>query len=138
MKVFIAVATGATGKQLVRQLLQRCHQMVAVIWSTARVSENLRTNDRLQLIQASLLDLNEPVSTRQKIVVSIMRTLFPPQADNEKAADFLRTEIGQDDPTIEWAAVRPDSLVDETSVTEYTIYPSPIPSRSRRCAAPHA
>ena len=29
---------------------------------------------------------------------------------------------------IEWAAVRPDSLINEELVTEYDIYPSPIRS----------
>ncbi|MCB2213828.1 SDR family oxidoreductase [bacterium] len=199
MKIFVAGATGATGKLLVRQLLQRGQQVVAVVRSTARVPEDLRANDNLQLIQASLLDLSdadlaqyvagcnavasclghnmtfkgmygkprrlvtdaarrlcqaikanrpdspvkyilmntagnsnrdldEPVSNHQKMVVGIMKAVLPPQADNEKAADFLRTEIGQDDPLIKWAAVRPDSLIDEEAVTEYTVYPSPIRS----------
>jgi len=48
--------------------------------------------------------------------------------DNEKAADFLRTGIGQDDRVIEWAAVRPDNLIDESEVTEYDLHPSPTRS----------
>ena len=48
--------------------------------------------------------------------------------DNEKAADYLRTQIGKDDSQIEWAVVRPDSLIDETAVNEYKIYPSPTRS----------
>ena len=44
------------------------------------------------------------------------------------AADYLRTDIGQNDQNIEWVAVRPDSLVDEEAVSKYEVYPSPIRS----------
>jgi len=43
-------------------------------------------------------------------------------------ADYLRTGIGQNHPTIEWAAVRPDGLTDEDEVTPYDVHPSPIRS----------
>ncbi len=48
--------------------------------------------------------------------------------DNEKAADYLRTQIGQNDPYITWAAVRPDGLINGETVTDYEIYPSPTRS----------
>jgi hypothetical protein len=48
--------------------------------------------------------------------------------DNEQAADYLPTQIGQDEGTIEWAAVRPDRLIDRDEVTEYEVHPSPIRS----------
>ena len=32
-----------------------------------------------------------------------MRLLLPPHVDNEQAADYLRTEIGQRDDAVEWA-----------------------------------
>lgn len=73
-------------------------------------------------------DLLEPVSFTEKIATGLMRILLPPQVDNEKAADFLRVEIGQNDNEVEWAAVRPDSLTNEDEVTAYEIYPSPIRS----------
>ncbi|MEZ4638241.1 MAG: NAD(P)H-binding protein [Caldilineaceae bacterium] len=73
-------------------------------------------------------DLNEPASPAEKIVLGLLRRLLPPQADNEAAADYLRTQIGQDDPVIEWVAVRPDSLIDEDEVTEYTVHASPTTS----------
>lgn len=74
------------------------------------------------------LDVVEQISFKQKCVMSLLRWLVPPHADNEQAADYLRTEIGQSDPEIEWIAVRPDGLVDKTMVSEYTVYPSPIKS----------
>ena len=73
-------------------------------------------------------DLREPISFGQKFVIGLLRLMLPPHVDNEQAADYLRTRIGQNDPVIEWAAVRPDSLIDEETVSEYEIYPSPIRS----------
>ena len=73
-------------------------------------------------------DLDESLSFGEKLATSLLRLVLPPHADNEHAADYLRVKIGQDDPIIEWAAVRPDNLIDEGDVTEYEIHPSPIRS----------
>ena len=73
-------------------------------------------------------DLNEPISIAQKCVIGLLRLLLPPHVDNEKAADYLRTEISQNNEFIEWTAVRPDDLNDEDKVTDYEIHPSPIRS----------
>jgi len=73
-------------------------------------------------------DLDEPISFAQKCVIGLLRLFVPPHADNEDAADYLRTEIGQSDHAIEWTAVRPDGLIDYESVTEYDLYASPIRS----------
>jgi hypothetical protein len=67
----------------------------------------------------------------------------PPHRDNETAADYLRTKIGQNDTEIEWAAVRPDSLFDEDEVSDYELHPSPIrsaifnPGRTSRINVAH-
>ncbi|WOD43201.1 NAD(P)-dependent oxidoreductase [Hwangdonia lutea] len=55
-------------------------------------------------------DLNEPISFAQKCVIGLLRLLLPPHVDNEKAADYLRTQVGQNNNFIEWVAVRPDGL----------------------------
>lgn len=73
-------------------------------------------------------DLDEPISMGEKIVIGLLRLLLPPHVDNEKAAEFLRTDIGPNDPVIEWVAVRPDNLIDEDEVSNYEIHPSPIRS----------
>ncbi len=73
-------------------------------------------------------DLNEPISLAQKFVIGLLRLLLPPHIDNEQAADYLRTEIGQNDKYIQWVAVRPDGLINENEVTKYETYPSPIRS----------
>ncbi len=70
-------------------------------------------------------DLNEPISIGQRFVIGLLRLLLPPHIDNEKAADYLRTKVGQKNNFIEWVAVRPYGLVNEDKVTEYEVYPSP-------------
>lgn len=73
-------------------------------------------------------DLNEPVSLGQHVVLILLRLLLPPHVDNEKAADFLRRQIGPNDSCVEWVAVRPDGLVDEAEVSDYDLHPSPTRS----------
>jgi hypothetical protein len=73
-------------------------------------------------------DADQPRSFAEKVVVSLLRLLLPPQSDNEEAAEFLRREIGKNDPNLEWVAVRPDSLIDEDEVSEYELFPEPLRS----------
>lgn len=73
-------------------------------------------------------DLLEQVSLGQKCVVGLIRLLLPPHADNEMASDYLRTKVGQNHQAIEWAVVRPDSLIDEIEVTDFDVHPSPTRS----------
>ena len=73
-------------------------------------------------------DIPERVSFSEACVIWLLRLLLPPHVDNEKAADYLRTEIGQDEPQVEWVVVRPDTLTNEDKVTDYAAYPSPVRS----------
>jgi len=73
-------------------------------------------------------NLNEHISFAEKILVSLLRVLLPPYADSIEAAEYFRTQIGQNNTQIEWTAVRPDSLTDAESVSPYEIHPSPIRS----------
>jgi len=73
-------------------------------------------------------DISEPVSIAQQIVIVLLRLLLPPHLDNEKAADYLRVEIGQRDSDIEWVAVRPDGLTNESEISEYDVHSSPTRS----------
>jgi nucleoside-diphosphate-sugar epimerase len=199
MKVLVAGASGATGRQLVEQLLNGKHQVKIIVRTPENLPESWKNHQQLQVISASILDLshqelkelisdydavvsclghnltfkgiygkprklvtdatsrlceaikahrpkspikfvlmnssgnsnrdlNEPISLAQKGVIGLLRLLLPPHADNEQAADYLRTQIGQNDAFIEWVAVRPDGLINEDTVTDYEIYPSPIRS----------
>jgi len=199
MTTLVVGASGATGRLLVDQLLNRGQTVRAIVRSPDKLPELLRGRENLSVIPASLLDLSdmelaqhvagcvavasclghnlswkgiyghprrlvteatrrlcnavkanepemstkfvlmnttgnsnrdlqEPISFAQSCVIGLLRLLLPPHADNENAADYLRTKIGQRDPAIEWTAVRPDSLTNEDQVTPYEIHPSPIRS----------
>jgi hypothetical protein len=58
-------------------------------------------------------------------VLVLLSSLLPPVSDNEKAANYLRTSVGQNNPNIEWVTVRPDSLINEEEIIQYTIHSSP-------------
>jgi len=200
MTTLIVGASGATGRQLVEQLLNMGQNVKVIVRSPEKLPESWKNNNRVSIIQSSVLDvrendlaeyvkdchavasclghniswkgiygeprklvtdsvrilcnaikknesgnkpvkfvlmntsgnrnrdLNEPISLGQKMVVGLIRLLLPPHVDNEKAADYLRTEVGQTDNFIEWVAVRPDNLVNDDKVTQYEVYPSPIRS----------
>ncbi len=199
MTILVIGATGATGRHLVAQLLERGHQVKAVVRSAQRLPQKLRDHDSLSLIEADVLalsesemishlrgcdaiasclghtlsakgiwgqprrlvtdavrrwclaikashtsrpikfvlmnttgnrnrDLNEPVSFAQRCVVSLIRLLIPPHADNEEAADYLRTKVGAKTRSIEWVVVRPDTLIDADAPSAYSVHPSPTRS----------
>jgi hypothetical protein len=199
MTILVVGASGATGRQLVEQLLIQGHTIKVIVRSPEKLPESWKNNDCLQIISANILelsdkemsdhvfgchsiasclghnmnwkgiygqprklvtdatrrlcnaietnkpespikyvlmnttgnrnrDLSEPISLGQKCVIGLIRLLLPPHVDNENAADYLRTQIGQNNQFIEWAAVRPDGLIDDNEVTDYEIHPSPIRS----------
>ncbi|MDB4270716.1 SDR family oxidoreductase [bacterium] len=199
MTTLVLGASGATGRQLVEQLLNRGQKVKVIVRSPEKLPESWKSNDNLLIISASILelsdsqmselingclaiasclghnmnlkgiygqprklvtnatqrlcnairvnspeepikyilmnttgnrnrDLNESISSGQKFVIGLLRLLLPPHVDNEKAADYLRTKIGQNNQFIEWAAIRPDTLTNEQEVSEYEIHPSPIRS----------
>lgn len=192
-------ASGATGRLLTRALLRRGLCVRAVVRSRDRLPAELQNHERLSVIEAAILDLDdagmarivdgcgavasclghnlslrgmygrprmlvseavrrlclaieasrphqpvrlvlmntagnsnrdipECVSRKERAVVTLIRSLLPPHRDNERAADYLRTQIGQDHGAVAWAAVRPDTLVDADEVTAYDVHPSPTRS----------
>lgn len=199
MTVLVVGASGATGRKLVDQLLINKHKVKIIVRSLKKLPESWKSNNQLQIITASVLDLsdldmrtivkdchaiasclghnltfkgiygqprqlvtdatkrlcnaimannpeqtikfvlmnttgnsnrdlNEPISFAQKCVIGLLRLLLPPHVDNEKSADYLRTQIGQNNNSIKWVAVRPDGLINEDKVTEYEIHQSPTRS----------
>lgn len=96
----------------------------------SRVIESLKTDKKIKIILMntsgnSNRDIPEKPPLSQRVVVSLIRLLIPPHSDNEQAADYLRTCIGSTHPAIEWVAVRPDSLTNETEVSQYKVFESP-------------
>lgn len=112
------------------------HPRLLVTEATRRLCNAIKANKPERPVRFVLLntagnsnhDIPERISFGQECVIWLLRLLLPPHLDNERAADYLRTKIGQDERTIEWATVRPDNLIDESQVTEYDVYPSPIRS----------
>ncbi len=51
----------------------------------------------------------------------LLRALLPPARDNQRAADFLQEKIGAGHPFVQWAVVRPDTLL-EGEVSAYTLH----------------
>jgi len=168
MNYLIVGATGATGKLLAEQLLERGHFVKVIVRSPEKLPETVRNHKNLSVIRASVLDLSdaemaqhvkgcdavasclghnitfkgmyghprklvtdatrrlcqairtnnpegktkfvlmnttgnrnrdldEPITFAEKAVVGLLRLLLPPHVDNEQAADYLRTEVGQND-----------------------------------------
>ncbi len=73
-------------------------------------------------------DLNEPILFVERIVKRFIRLLLPPFSDHQQAGDYLRNKIGQDNPFIEWAVIRPDILTDDEELTPYSLHVSPLRS----------
>lgn len=69
-------------------------------------------------------DINEKRSISERIILSLLTVLLPPQRDNVRAADYLARTVGKDNEKIEWAAVRPDSLIDKDVVSPYEVFES--------------
>ncbi len=96
----------------------------------SRVIDSLKPTRKVKIVLMNTTgnsnrDIPEKPPLSQRIVISTLRLALPPHVDNEQAADFLRTSIGQNHSFIEWVAVRPDSLTDDAAVTEYHLCQSP-------------
>ena len=94
-----------------------------------KVSENTK-NKPVKIILMNTVgckneDLKEKVSFFENCVFFLLRYLLPPHSDNEIAGNYLRTSVGQNNPNIEWVTVRPDSLINQEEISQYTIHSSP-------------
>ncbi len=81
----------------------------------------------VKFILMSSVSVNRPgrLDTRrgmfERAFVAMIRGLIPPAKDNQRAADFLCGDVGADNPFFQWAAIRPDTLVDG-AVSEYALH----------------
>jgi len=199
MTILVVGATGATGRLLAEELVNRGQRVKAVVRSPEKLPETLKSHHLFSMLRANLLDLSdhemtqyvndctaivsclghnmsftgiygsprrlvaegtrrlceavraarpdhpvrfvlmntagnrnrdleEPISFGHRCVIGLLRLLLPPHIDNEKAADYLRVNVGGNDSAIEWVTVRPDTLVNEESVTAYEVHLSPTRS----------
>lgn len=199
MNILIVGASGATGRLLTRDLLDRGHSVRVIVRSPGKLPEGLKSHNHITIIEGAVLalsdrqlaehvvgcdavasclghnlnfkgiygrprklvteatrrlceairasspdkntkfvlmntagnsnrDLDEPISMTEKATIGLLRLLLPPHVDNEQAADYLRVTVGQNDPQIEWAVVRPDTLLNEAELSDYELHVSPIRS----------
>ncbi|NNL15992.1 MAG: SDR family oxidoreductase [Flavobacteriaceae bacterium] len=59
MKTLVVGASGATGRQLVEQLLIKGNKVKVVVRSPEKLPESWKNNERMKIISASLLDLSD-------------------------------------------------------------------------------
>jgi uncharacterized protein YbjT (DUF2867 family) len=59
MKILVVGASGATGSQLVEQLLSNNHKVKAIVRTPEKLPDSWRTHTNLQTFSASLLDLSD-------------------------------------------------------------------------------
>lgn len=71
---------------------------------------------------------NERFKITENFVMKMMRFLLPPQRDNDLAIGYLIETVGVNNKQMEWIAVRPDTLINEAEVSEYTVHASPVRS----------
>lgn len=110
------------------------HPRRLVTEATRRLCNAIEQNDPGKGVKYVLMntagnqnrDLDEPASFANRMVVGLIRFAVPPHADNEQASDVLRQEIGKNNSSVRWVVVRPDSLVNESEVSPYELYPTPI------------
>jgi len=81
----------------------------------------------VKLILMSSVSVNRPggLDTRrgafERAVLWVLRGVVPPAKDNQQAADFLLEKIGPHHAFVQWAVIRPDSLL-EGDVSEYSLH----------------
>ena len=195
MKVLVLGATGATGRLVVKQLLNKNINVKAVVRNESLVLNELKNNDLLEIITGNISEFNlnnnielindcdavvcclghnisfkglfgkprmlvsdsiknickaieesknekiklilmnttgnmnkkvkENYSFGDRIVLSLLTLILPPQKDNVEAAKYLSNQFGENNSKLEWIAVRPDTLINEEKVSEYEIIESP-------------
>jgi nucleoside-diphosphate-sugar epimerase len=97
--------------------------------------EALRPAAPVRFILMSSVSVHRPdgLDTRrgraERVFLWLLRGVLPPARDNQRAADFLLEKVGTGNPSVEWVAVRPDSLL-EGGVTAYALHEGLVSSLS--------
>jgi uncharacterized protein YbjT (DUF2867 family) len=100
-----------------------------------RAIEALRPASPVKLILMSSVSVHRPggLDTRrgafERAFLWLLRALLPPARDNQRAADFLQERLGPVNPFVEWAVVRPDTLL-EGEVAAYALHEGLVNSLS--------
>ena len=89
--------------------------------------EALQPSAPVKFILMSSVSVNRPggLDTRrgffERAFLRVLCGVLPPARDNQRAADFLLEKIGPANALMQWAVVRPDSLL-PGDVSEYTVH----------------
>ena len=59
MKTLVVGASGATGQQLVEQLLHMEHKVIMIVRSTGKLPETWKNNKDVSIIQAGISEISE-------------------------------------------------------------------------------
>ena len=59
MKILVVGATGATGRLLTEELLNRGHTVKVIVRSPDKLPESIKNHANLSVVQAALLDLSD-------------------------------------------------------------------------------
>ena len=73
-------------------------------------------------------EASEKRSSGERTILSIIKVLLPPHRDNVSAASYLSQVIGKNHSSIEWIAVRPDTLINQETESPYDVFESPTRS----------
>lgn len=104
--------------------------------AVCEAAASLKSASPIRLILMSSVSVNRPgrADNRrghgERAFVGLVRALVPPARDNQRAADYLAREIGEDHPFVSWVVVRPDSLV-EGAPTAYLAHDELVASLFR-------
>ncbi len=112
-----------------------------------RAIEALRPATPARFILMTSVSVHRPggLDTRrgtfERAFMWLLRALLPPAGDNQRAADFLEEQLGPAHPFVEWAVVRPDTLL-EGEVSRYTLHEGLVnglfaPGQTRMANAAH-
>lgn len=85
--------------------------------------EELGTSPKFILMSTTAYtnkNIGELNTKGEKIIFSLLKLFLPPHKDNMLSADYLIYKIGANTKS-EWVAVRPDSLFDEESESDYEV-----------------
>jgi hypothetical protein len=72
--------------------------------------------------------LHEKTTVVERSINRLLLTLLPPHSDNVSAVLYLINTIGTGNKYLDWVAVRPDTLINKSVVTPYTLHDSPTRS----------
>ena len=190
MKIFIAGASGATGRLVVDQLVERHIPVKVIVRNQSTVLDRYNNHERVEIVRGNIDEydvnritdllsdctavvcclghtislkgmygsprrlvynlvkkicaaaesgtnpkrfilmsttaytnrrLGESMSGKDAFIFGLLKLILPPHTDNMLAGDVLVEQL-RSETELEWVAVRPDSLIDETEVKAYEVF----------------